>query len=74
MKYSIIGQILNKYYTAELIDYQLFADTLIINLKKNDNISAILPIRSNILLIVMESATFVCHLGLYANMIPVLAM
>ena len=45
---------------AEFIYYQILANALILKLKCNENVSAILP--TDILLTVMESSMFVWHL------------
>ena len=51
----------------KLNDYQLLINTLILKLKYNENISAILPI--DILLMVINSAIFVRHLGPHHNVV-----
>ena len=73
MDYSITGQILKMNYTglrgndiANFIDYQTLADTLITKLKQNFKKSVNFP--NNILLMVMESESFVLHHGPYTNL------
>ena len=68
VEYWIFGQIPeNKLcwfqwqYFSKFIDYQILANTLVLRLKKNENIIDIIPI--DILLMVRKSAIFVWHPG-----------
>ena len=67
VEYQSLVKYLKRNYTdfsgnniAKFIEYQILTDTLITKLKWDENLSVILPI--NILLIVMESPTFVWYL------------
>ena len=51
---------------AKFIHYLILANTVISKLKWNQNVSVIFPIY--ILLMVMKSAIFVWHIGLYPNL------
>ena len=51
---------------AKFIYYQILAHRLILKLKYHENLTTILPI--DILWMVMESLTFVWHLGPFANL------